>query len=233
MQRIPGRLSASEAIDQAPSWPWQHVLPLPDEATVARRTDPAPFVERFLNQNAAYCTRQLKIACGVRITQLQGINLEQRREIVIPDILEVPARAIVPRDAALPLRIGCGADADGLQCLRARHVGQGKTLRGKPHVCPPCISQWTAIGAYTVIVRYARIGEERQFGTAWRITDVGNIRPNTLHHIRDDRSIELVVDFVFRRSEHGGLLQNFAPSAEHCQTGVELRAVKKVPDLSG
>src|SRR5262249_31366587 len=155
------------------------------------------------------------------------IDAEQRREIVVANVLEVPPCRVIARNSRLPSWVvmrRLAVRQQGIDRLLIGHVGEAETLGGKPHVAAPRILERTQIRAHAVVVRYACVGVKWKRRARGRRRRVWNPWRESLTETRQD--------FVEQRSrprraiepEHRRLLFDLAASAEHRERRMQAKA---------
>ena len=96
-QRIPAWLRPTVRIDDAPPGARPQILEEPDQRAVRDRASAPPLSERPRHDLAGRVAAELEIALVIRDPQRDWIDAEHALDIVIANVIEVPARAKVAR----------------------------------------------------------------------------------------------------------------------------------------
>ena len=100
----------------------------------------------------------------VDAAQLGRVDAEQPLQVVVADVVEVPAAADVARHAGLPARVVHDAvrrPAAGLERRLVGDVGEGQALGGEADLRPARVLERAPVAADAVVVGDAAVGAER------------------------------------------------------------------------
>ena len=101
-QIMPCRLGNARSIHDAPARTRPKIAQKPHQAPTGHRASPTPFAERRRHHLAGGDPPERQIAVVVAIAERHGIDPKQARQIVIANVVEVPAGAEVAGRSGLP-----------------------------------------------------------------------------------------------------------------------------------
>ena len=179
-QVMVGDLRLAAMIDHAPAGSRHEVAQPQHESTATWRCGAARLAEDLGHDLAGHRARELEVAVVVDAPQLARVDVEQQREIVIANVLEVPPAPGVTRHSRLPAGMVDGEAAGRvgehlLDGALVRHVGEGQALRGEADLGAAGVLQRPAVAADPVVVGHATIGPKRQIASARRRRDVHSV----------------------------------------------------------
>ena len=160
-------------VDQPPAGARDEIARLQHERAGARRARPAPLPDDLGHHLSAHQARELEVELRVRRAQRDGFDVVEERQVVITDVVEVPACAGVARDAALPrgMRRRDPARHATRQRVERRLLGnvrEREALAGEADSRRPRVRQRPEVGADAEVVGDALSCAERQVAAARR-----------------------------------------------------------------
>ncbi len=225
-----GDLGSACGIDDAPAGAGPEILQHQHEAAARRRPGALPFGERRRHDFGGDGLRKSQIAIGILVAQAGRADAEQKLDVVIAHVLEIPARAGVAGNTGLPARIVDGRNGGHRFGTRdvGGHVGERQTLGSKTHIGAAGILERAQISADAVVMADACIDGERQAATGRRAHDIGHIGAQRLNLTRQHVLEQRVHVFARRQAEHGALLIDLAAAAQNRDRRAGLRAGEKL-----
>ena len=190
----------------------------PHQTSTARSPGPPPLGKRPEHRLSSRDAAEREIPLGVAGAQVVGADAEEPFQIVIPDILEVPARPRVARHARFPSRVmprpvaivENHVDRPGI-----RHVGERQAFGGEPHACAARIFESSSIGAHAVVVTDAGIDLERKGTAGRRCLEPHHARRSLLDKLGESDGGATIGPLRGWEAEHRRLLVGLAAAAEH------------------
>src|SRR5207302_8377382 len=112
-------LRGAQRVNDPPAGAAPQVAPEPYQAAAAARALTAPFSEHCGHDLAGDDPAECQIALVLGITQVDGIEAEQSRQVVVAHVVKVPTRAEIARRTRFPQRL-MAADRQPARKLRER-----------------------------------------------------------------------------------------------------------------
>ena len=155
---------------------------------------------------------------GVLEPQCGDVDGEQRRGVVVAHVLEVEPRARIVVDGPLPVRRRPGRQVGPdlvVQCAAVGRDGERQPFGHEPRFGPAEIVQGQEADTDAVVMAHAGPGLERQIASGRRRGDelqTGELRG---HEVREHVVEQRRAPPVPGQAEHGRLLLDLLPAAEH------------------
>ena len=151
-----------------------------DDAAAARRGGAAPLAEDLRHHLAGDGAARARGSARVGPAQLDRIDAEEQTQVVIADVLEVPAGAGVARDAGLPAGIVPGRERARRRSTRATPASSGTLANARHSEAKRTprrarVGERAQVGADAEVVGDAAVGAERQCAAAGRGRHVGRV----------------------------------------------------------
>ena len=227
LQRMEAGLGQAGVVDQAPAGAGPEVAQEPHERPAAARARAPPFGEGRGHHLARHDAAEREVTLVVHRAQLHRVDLEERGEVMVAHVFEVPAGVEVARRALLPAGVvhpqAQAAGHAGHGAL-VGYVGEGEALGGEAQLRAARIVERPQVGPHAVVRRGAGVGLMRKRAAMRARWPVGHPRQRRFHRLAQGGVEERRRPQLAWRAPHRCLLLALAVAADDGHTGTALPA---------
>jgi hypothetical protein len=142
----------------------------------------------------------------IKPAQGHRIDIEQQAEIVVPHVVEVPARAEVPATAGIAGNPGLPARMVNRHLDVVGDIGERQTFGGEAHRGTAGVGGGTEVAAHAEVMGEAPVGVKRKLSARGGAGDVGDVGAGRLRDRRQPNLPEFVAAEGRLQTEHRRLL---------------------------